>query len=295
MPGLSERETREAFLSACRAELVALKPGNVHVHAGGHGMETHHFEASAAAAAPWIAVPRARVGERVLRAVEASLTAAGCNTNLGIVLLSAPLAAASQAEGGVDLRSRVRRILSTLDAADAASVYEAIRRASPGGLGSAPEQDVAAPPTIGLRDAMTLAAERDRIARAYVTDMEEIFAFGLPMLEEISLRTEDLALAVTTLHMAYLAREPDSHIARKSGSEVAEAVRQEAARQRALWDPVATQQTLPGLLAFDRNLKERSLNPGTTADFVVATLFAAGVSGQLGSLGARNPLSREGA
>ncbi len=80
-----------------------------------------------------------------------------------------------------------------------------------------------------------------------------------------------------------------------SGSDVAEAVRQEAARQRALWDPVATQQTLAGLLAFDRDLKERSLNPGTTADFVVATLFAAGVSGRLGRLGARNPLSSEGA
>jgi len=295
MPGLSERETREAFLSACRAELVALKPGNVHVHAGGHGMETHHFEASAAAAAPCIAVPHAKVGERVLRAVEASLAAAGCNTNLGIVLLSAPLAAAAQAETGSELRGRLRRILSTLDASDAANVYEAIRRASPGGLGSAPEQDVATPPTLGLLQAMALAADRDRIARAYVTDMEEIFAFGLPTLEEISLRTEDLALAVTTLHMAYLARDPDSHIARKLGSDVAEAVRQEAARQRALWDPVATQQTLVGLLAFDRDLKERSLNPGTTADFVVATLFAAGVSGRLGRLGVRNPLSSEGA
>lgn len=282
MPGLSEAEISEAFLAACRAELAALKPGNVHVHAGGHGMETHHFEASAAAAAPWIATPHLKVGTRILRAVEASLAVAGCNTNLGILLLTAPLAAAAQADTAGDLRTRVRRVLSALDASDAANVYEAIRRANPGGLGSAPEEDVAAPPTLGLREAMALAADRDRIARAYVTDLDEIFAFGLPALERISLATEDPALAITTLHMAYLAQAPDSHIARKFGNETALSVREEAARRRALWDPVATQKTLAGLLALDRDLKERSLNPGTTADFVVATLFAAGVSGRLG-------------
>ena len=295
MPGLSQAETSEAFLAACRAELAALKPGNVHVHAGGHGMETHHFEASAVAAAPWIAIPGAGVGERVLRAVEASLAAAGCNTNLGILLLTAPLAAAAQTDTGRDLRHRVRGVLAALDAADAANVYEAIRRANPGGLGSAPEGDVAAPPTLALREAMALAAGRDRIARAYVTDLEEIFAFGLPALERISLLTEDPTLAITTLHMTYLAQAPDSHIARKLGEETAESVRQEAARQRALWDPVATHKTLAGLLAFDRDLKERGLNPGTTADFIVATLFAAGVSGRLAMSSARNPLSKDGA
>jgi triphosphoribosyl-dephospho-CoA synthase len=281
MPGLSQDAISEAFLAACRAELAALKPGNVHVHAGGHGMEAHHFEASAVAAAPFVADARAKVGARVLGAVEASLAAAGCNTNLGILLLTAPLAAAAQSEASGDLRTRVRRVLSALDAADAANVYEAIRRANPGGLGSAPEQDVAAPPTLQLREAMALAADRDRIARAYVTDMEEVFAFGIPTLEEISLRTDDLALAVTTLHMAYLAREPDSHVARKFGNEVAESVRREAAQHRALWEPAATQRTLPGLLRFDQGLKERGLNPGTTADFVVATLFAAGLSSRM--------------
>ncbi len=30
----------------------------------------------------------------------------------------------------------------------------------------------------------------------------------------------------------------------------------------------------PKLLAFDRSLKERGLNPGTSADLTVATLFA---------------------
>jgi len=277
MPGLSEAETAEAFLAACRAELAALKPGNVHVHAGGHGMEARHFEAAAAAAAPWIATPGLQPGERILRAVEASLEAAGCNTNLGILLLSAPLAAAAQANIAGNLRDRLHHVLRALDAADAANVFEAIRRANPGGLGSTPDQDVAAPPTVGLLEAMALAAQRDRIARAYVTDFEEIFAFGLPALESISRKTDDQAFAVTSLHMAYLAQGLDSHIVRKLGHNAAETVRLEARGHRNLWDPVATQETFAGLLAFDRDLKQRGLNPGTTADFVVATLFAAAI------------------
>jgi triphosphoribosyl-dephospho-CoA synthase len=285
MPGLSETETREAFLAAARAELTALKPGNVHIHGGGHGMEVRHFEASAAAAAPFIADPHSRVGERILRAVAASLAAAGCNTNLGILLLSAPLAAAAQIDTTEPLRTRLRHVLAQLDAEDAADVFLAIRRAGPGGLGAAPEQDVAGPPTIGLIDAMALAADRDRIARAYVDGFEEVFGFGLPALERIRAHTHDPAFAVTSLHMAFLAAAPDSHIARKLGQEAAEAVFVEARGLRALWDPVARPETFAALLAFDRDLKGRGLNPGTTADFVVATVFAAAICSRLGASG----------
>jgi triphosphoribosyl-dephospho-CoA synthase len=281
MSGLSEAEVAATFLAACRAELAALKPGNVHVHAGGHGMEVRQFEASAVAAAPWIAASRLQPGERILRGVEASFAAAGCNTNLGILLLAAPLAAAAESDVPGSLRQRVHRALTHLDGADAANVFQAIRRASPGGLGTAPEQDVAAPPSVGLLEAMALAADRDRIARAYVSDFDEIFGFGLPTWEKVSLLTDEASLAVTTLHMAYLAQFPDSHVARKLGPAAAEALRCDAARMRALWDPVASPQALSSLLEFDLDLKRRGLNPGTTADFVVATLFAAAICSRL--------------
>ena len=126
---------------------------------------------------------------------------------------------------------------------------------------------------------MALAADRDRIARAYVTDFEDIFAFGLPELERARARAADPDLAVSTLHMAYLARFPDSHIARKFGMDKAEEVRAEAEARRALWDPVVHRGTFNSLLDFDAELKRRGLNPGTTADFVVATLFAAAICG----------------
>jgi triphosphoribosyl-dephospho-CoA synthase len=273
MPRLSEKEVGELFLAACRAELTALKPGNVHIHAAGHGMDVTQFEASAEAAAPWVAAGGMKVGTRILRAVEASFAAAGCNTNLGILLLCAPLAAAAQMKLETSLRDRLRAVLSSLDSGDAASVYAAIRRAQPGGLGEAPEQDVAMPPTIGLLEAMALAAGRDRIAFNYTTDFSDIFEFGLPQLTRARALTSDPQLAITTLHMAYLAQFADSHIIRKHGEAVANDVRQRALALAPLWQPVAQRSTEEELLDFDAELKARNVNPGTTADLVVATLF----------------------
>jgi triphosphoribosyl-dephospho-CoA synthase len=282
MPGLSAAQISELFLAACRAELDALKPGNVHVHANGHGMEVAQFEASAVASAPFIAASGVGVGARILGAVEASFAAAGCNTNLGILLLCAPLAAAAEMLGEATLRARLRVVLNGFDDNDAASVFAAIRIANPGGLGAVPDQDVATAPTVGLFEAMALAAARDRVAAAYVTDYADIFEFGVKVLAGALSQTDDRLLAVTTLHMAYLAYFPDSHITRKHGAAMAETVRGRAYALAPAWQPVAQRNTLPKLLDFDAELKRLNINPGTTADLVVATLFAASICDALG-------------
>ncbi len=281
MPRLSEAEIGGLFLAACRAELAALKPGNVHVHAAGHGMQVAQFEASAEAAAPWVAAPGANVGTRILRALEASFAAAGCNTNLGILLLCVPLAAAAEQPPGTGLRDRLQSVLASLGPDDAAAVYAAIRRANPGGLGTAEAQDVAVPPTVGLIEAMRLGAERDRIALNYTNGFADIFDFGLPLLARVR-REGDADLAVTTLHMAFLAQFPDSHIGRKHGQAVADEVRGEARALSASWQPMAQRSKLAELHDFDADLKRRGINPGTTADLVVATVFASSLCDAMG-------------
>ena len=74
---LTPAQVGAAYLAACRAELQALKPGNVHVFADGHGMSVADFEASAAASAGAVSDPRASVGARVWRAVRRSRAVAG--------------------------------------------------------------------------------------------------------------------------------------------------------------------------------------------------------------------------
>jgi len=263
-----------AYLGACLAELAALKPGNVHAFGAGHRMDVQHFEAAAQASAPFIADADLRPGRRIRLAVEASLVASGSNTNLGIVLLCVPLAAAAQRSDADGLRQRLSLVLRELDTDDAAEAFVAIAAANPAGLGTVEEEDVAAAPTVTLRETMALAADRDRIANAYVTDYADIFELGLDALETAREQTVDPLLAITTLHMTLLSSFPDSHIARKHGVARAANVVSEARALAAAWKPVATQQTFDRLLAFDRSLKARGLNPGTTADLVVATLFA---------------------
>ncbi len=272
-------EVKAAFLDACRAELAALKPGNVHAYSPGHGMQIWHFERSAEAAAPHISDPALPVGARIWRAMEATFAIAGCNTNLGILLLTAPLARAADTDHpGATLRDRLRHVLDTLDLDDAREAFRAIALANPAGLGHVDVEDVAKPPSMTLRAAMALAAERDRISRAYVTGYADIFERALPRLASARALASTQELAVTTLHMSLLAMFEDSHIARKHGTDAASAVKLEAIGLRRLYEPVATADGIGELLAFDRDLKDRGLNPGATADFVVATLFAEGLT-----------------
>lgn len=270
-----------AFLAACRAELAALKPGNVHVHAGGHHMEVAQFEKAAEAAAPILADPNLGMGERIRAAVDVSMAAANCNTNLGIILLCAPLAAAALQPGPGTLRQRVATVLAALSQDDAKNVYLAIRHANPGGLGRSQQADVSQEPDIALQDAMALAAPRDRIAANYVTGLADIFDDHLPVLARLRARaTENSSAArpedtVASLYLTLLMRFPDSHIRRKFGIETAAHVQSLARAIRVDWEPFVTPAAYPALLAFDAFLKTSGWNPGTTADFVVATLFAA--------------------
>jgi triphosphoribosyl-dephospho-CoA synthase len=164
-------------------------------------------------------------------------------------------------------------VLDGLDTNDADQAFQAIVIANPAGLGRAETGDVSGPATITLREAMAIAAERDRIARAYVTRFADIFEVGLPQLCAARAASADESLAITALHMALLAAFPDSHIARKHGAAAAEQVQQEARRCMHLWQLGPRAETWDTLKEMDRSLKARGLNPGTTADFVVTTLF----------------------
>ena len=265
----------DAFRESCLAELRALKPGNVHDHADGHGMAVAQFETSATVAAPVIAAPGLRVGQRILRAVEATRSAVGLNTNLGIILLAAPLIAGVWRPEHGTLRERVAGVLDALDRTDAEQAYMAIRLASPGGLGQATEQDVAQAPSVTLRQAMAIAAERDRIARQYVTYFQDVFEIGVPRLREASGSGLPAEEAVSAVHLRFMAAFADSHIQRKYGAATAEAVRGEAdlLDRDWLWRGPWVERRRR-LLAFDAKLKSRKLNPGTSADLTVACLLA---------------------
>ncbi len=260
---------------ACLLEASAPKPGNVSPFASFRDATYEDFLASAAAIGPALTLAGERsLGATIRAAVEATARWAPSNTNLGLVLLLAPLARAELRPEHQPLRARLGATLADTTVADARDAYVAIRSAAPGGLGRASEQDVAGTPTATLRDAMALARDRDAIAREYATDFATTFEIGAPGLRRALFDGLAWREAVVEVYLALLARSPDTHIVRKLGTDAAVTVQR---RARAVLDAggVRTPAGRDATSALDRELRDEAntLNPGTTADLTGASIY----------------------
>lgn len=267
----------QAYLHACEVELKAFKPGNVSVFSEGHDMTVEDFRLSARVSAPWIADAGLALGEKIFYALQSTRDAVGCNTNLGIVLLCAPLIQAVQQRrnSAQPLRSSLAAVLKNTTKEDAAWVYRAIRVASPGGLGEPDEEDVRHEPTVTLTEAMRLASQRDRIAYQYISDYEDIFDFAVIRYNHALSRWEDQSWAAVALFAGLLSRIPDSHIERKFGTQFTGMVAAKMALlDEGLLKTDRPERLLAHLRETDAVFKSAGINPGTTADLTVATSLA---------------------
>lgn len=270
------------------AEIEALKPGNVHIFADGHGMTIRDFIKSADVTAEIISQPNLTVGERVFQSVKATQAVVGTNTNLGIILLCAPLihAALQDNQAAVDayqnMQQRLEYTLNQLTVEDAALTARAIVLANPAGLGDSDVNDVHVTPHVTLLELMTTAQHKDFIAWQYANHFADIFEFGLVRFTQAMAQWQDLTnnrrqnqtWATTALYLSFLAKQLDSHVVRKHGEALAKQLMQEAIEMEALFraadNPKLVQKHL---LSWDASLKSRNINPGTSADLTVACLM----------------------
>ena len=277
---MSANNVEQAYLNACLAELEALKPGNVHIFADGHGMQVQDFIKSAEVSAPVLCNDEQfgsrTLGQRILAALQATYATVNCNTNLGIILLAAPVVQAALQYPQLALKTSLLRVLQETTVDDAAHVYTGIRLVNPAGMGQRSEHDVSQAPQITLLAAMQLAAGHDMVARQYVEGYAQIWTQALPLYVHGIARWQRPAWALTAVYLYWLSSVPDSHIARKYGEAAALNV-QQAARQHveafmALDNP---KNYLPALLQWDQSLKQQGINPGTSADLTVITAMLA--------------------
>lgn len=259
---------------ACLLEVTARKPGNVHRFADFTDLHYLDFLLSATAiAGPLDRAQERGIGVTVLAAVEATLQVVRTNTNLGMILLLAPVASVPRDRS---VQQGIEPILAATTVDGARAVYQAIRLANPGGMGEVEDQDIAGEPTVTLREAMALAADRDLVARQYVNGFQEVLHEALPILKSSLRRDERLETAIIATHLTMLARHHDSLIVRKAGREAAETVRRKAEEiVKAGWPDSEASRTLGQ--EFDNWLRSQGslLNPGTTADLITAALFVA--------------------
>ena len=255
-------------------EATARKPGNVHPLKSFTDLTYDDFVVSADWIAPILAcTPDLGVGRAILEAVTATQACVGRNTNLGIILLLAPLTAIPPE---VRLADGIAVVLAGLTREDAELVYEAIRVAHPGGMGRVDDQDVGSAPTQTLLEVMRLAADRDLIARQYAENFAIVLEFGLPYLSAVTDFEEHWEAAIIGLQLELMSRHADSLIVRKCGPEIADEASRRAkavlqAARPGTRNAQAELDRFDGWLRTDGNKR----NPGTTADLVAASLFAA--------------------
>jgi triphosphoribosyl-dephospho-CoA synthase len=255
---------------ACLWEATTPKVGNVHRSADFENLRFSDFTTSAAAISP--AMQQASqwgVGRCVLQAIQTTQLLVQTNTNLGTVLLLAPLAAIS----GESLQAAaVAEVLKGLTSDDANLVYEAIRVAKPGGMGKRDEMDIDGPAPDDLLAAMQVASQEDLVALQYVTDFALVFDVAEMIAQEVD-AGRTLTDAIIHGQLRLLSQHPDSLIQRKCGREVA---LQATTRANAILELEAGSAPYYAALDdFDFWLRSDAnrRNPGTTADLIAAGLF----------------------
>jgi triphosphoribosyl-dephospho-CoA synthase len=272
---ISPERLCELYLQACEVDVQAFKPGNVSVYAEGHNMTVADFRLSAKVSAKPLCNLDYSLGEKIYYAVKATREAVGCNTNLGIILLCAPLIqTVGCKQPGLTLRQTVSKVLGMTTIEDADWVFKAIILASPGGLGRSDQQDVNEQASVTLLEAMKIASAKDRIALQYITDYNDIFNFSVLRYNAAFNRWGDRNWAATSVFADMLSHFPDSHIERKCGNQYSGMVAMKMAQLRdELSKTDNPEQIKPLLFCLDQELKFSGINPGTTADMIVATVL----------------------
>jgi len=260
--------------AACVLEATARKAGNVHPLRSFSDLAYEDFVISADVAAPILArTSELGVGRAIFDAIAATRQQVGRNTNLGIILLLAPMAAVP---AGVRLADGIGTVLKGLSPEDADFAYQAIRLAQPGGLGVVADEDVSQSPTGTLLEVMRLAADRDLIARQYAEGFSLVLEFGLPFLATVTDFERHWEPAIMGLQLEFLARHADSLVLRKCGPETAGEVSRRANLVLKVSQP-GSREAQEEFNRFDDWLRAdgNRRNPGTTADLIAAALFAA--------------------
>ena len=311
-------------------EASSRKAGNVFPGVSFSDMHYEDFVRSAMAIGPVLdQAGRVGTGRLIYRAVEATRSSVGINTNLGTLLLLVPMAVALhqsqqapnkqapnkqvsskqasnkqlQTVTPSQLKNATRKVLQQLDKSDSQWVYKAIVLASPGGLGSSDKMDVRnskAPDD--LLEAMRLASPLDWIARSYANNFEELFQEIAPAILQEVQDCGDTSEGVRRFQVRWLAKHGDSLVLRKQGEHENQQLMLRAAKVASALDALSDQERQQLVVAqfekqwlqLDRWLRAKGnrRNPGTTADLIAAALFVLLATDQLTYSSSASPVGR---
>ncbi len=204
------------------------------------------------------------------------------NTNLGIVMLLTPLCAAAGMSSDLEeIPYNIDDIMRATTPNDAVNLYEAINIAEAGGMGVQKELDVSSEDAkkelidknINMFDVLDLSSQWDMLANEITRTMPITFEIGYPTFKEVK-NAYGINKATVQTFLTILSIYPDTLIARKYGLDTAQEVSVEASLIIKEGGAL-TERGNEMLVDFDRDLVEKNLNPGTTADLTASSVMVA--------------------
>ena len=274
---LTEIQVKMAFEYSCKLDVFSIKPGNVCRNYPAYGMTHKDFLQSSMACSDIICEKRMDIGDKIFESVKASMDIVGCNTNLGIILLCAPIAnAIYMSEDHKFDQNNLKNVIDSINEKQTKKIYKAINIANAGGMGKKEEFDLNNLKTVNFTflEAMRFAASYDYIAYQYSTYFNCIINnIAINWRNYFNIMNNDES-ATTATFLNLISTNPDSLIVRKYGLDKAKEVSE---RLKGLSDEYCSLKN-PNilnnkLLLLDSELKIQKINPGTTADVVVASIF----------------------
>ena len=261
------------------------KPGNVHRTRDYDDMEFEDFIISGIVigdtireACSDVDVENPKLGKYILQAVAETDRWIKNNTNLGIVMMTTPIAvAASISDSFDDIRENIKLLMSNTSVDDACDLYDAINIADAGGMGDQEEYDVASDNAKQelrdnnqtMYDVLKISAPWDMLAREMTSDMPAVFEIGYPTYHELKdSKTKNEACLLTFLTI--LSHVPDTLISRKYGDDEALKI---SLMTRDLLKMRDSDDFIDRVSEFDDYLYKNKYNPGTTADLTAASIF----------------------
>ena len=212
------------------------KPGNVHRTRDFDDMEFEDFVISGIVigdtireACTDVDVENPQLGKYILQAVAETDRWIKNNTNLGIVMMTTPIAvAAAISDSFDDIRENIKLLMGNTSVDDACDLYDAINIADAGGMGDQDEYDVASDNAKNelrennqtMYDVLKISAPWDMLAREMTGDMPAVFEIGYPKYHELRQSKSQNDACVLTF-LTILSHVPDTLISRKYGSDEA--------------------------------------------------------------------------
>ena len=269
-----ESMIRDAYLYACHKDIEAIKPGNVNINSPHHDTTASDYLISSINSGSELFHDSYCLGDRILNAIVATKKETSMNTNLGIVLLCAPIAHALLNYKEMSLKEAITKTIDNATSDDTVKICEAINIANPGGLGDVLDYDTKSMPAVKLREIMSYSAQYDRISYQYHNNYQDILDFIIPSLDKNMIKYKSSDISISMTYLQILGKIPDSHISRKLGEEIAKKTSNHVNDLLKIQDKDCSQGYLVKQLNdLDYEYKKKGINPGTTADLLVASLM----------------------